>query len=154
MAHEIKNILFLIAIAVFSIFYYLDVRQLPEPEERSLVVILLIGLGILLIVETGRSIVRGIKNRKDENNTSFFQDLVKWLKGRQSLLLISMIAYVILIPIIGFYVTSFLFIVFLNYFLESRKIWELTVLPLVLLLLIYLLFNVFLGVNLPEGFLF
>lgn len=153
MVHEIKNILFLIAIAVFSFVYYLDVRKLPEPEEKNLVLMLLMGLGILLVVETGRSLIRGFKN-KNEGKTAFFKDFMDWFKGKQALLLISVVVYVILTPIIGFFVTSFLLLVFLNYRLESRKIWELIVIPLVLLLLIYVLFHILLGVDLPKGFLF
>ncbi|SFE54643.1 tripartite tricarboxylate transporter TctB family protein [Alteribacillus iranensis] len=152
MAHEIKNILFLLCIGTFAVVYYLDVRTLPEPEERNLVVLLLWGLGILLVIETSRSLIRGWRKRQEEHS-SFFQDMKAWVMGKQAILLFGIIAYVIFVPIVGFFVTSFVFIVLLNYLLESRKAWELTVIPVILLILIYVLFSMFLGVELPRGFL-
>ncbi|WP_040978501.1 tripartite tricarboxylate transporter TctB family protein [Oceanobacillus jeddahense] len=153
MAHEIKNILFLIVIGVFCGFYYLDILSLPQPEEKNLVMFLIGGITIFLVLELGRSIYRGLKNKYDYKS-SFLQDIKTWIKSGQFILVVSTILYVIFMPIIGFFVASLLFTVLLNYSLNSRKIWELTVLPVGLLVLIYFLFVMLLGINLPTGVLF
>lgn len=153
MAHEIKNILFLIVIGVFCGIYYMDVRTLPQPEEKNLITFLIWGIAIFLILEVGKSIYRGMKN-KNEDNSSLLHDIKDWIKSRQFILVISIILYVTFLPIIGFFTTSLLFVVILNYLLDSRKIWELTILPVGLLVLIYVLFVILLGINLPTGILF
>ncbi|MFD1414515.1 tripartite tricarboxylate transporter TctB family protein [Oceanobacillus jeddahense] len=153
MAHEIKNILFLIVIGVFCGFYYLDILSLPQPEEKNLVIFLIGGITIFLVLELGRSIYRGLKNKYD-HKSSLFQDIKAWIKSRQFILVVNVILYVIFVPIIGFFIATLLFIALLNYLLNSRKIWEITLLPIVLLILIYLLFVTLLGINLPTGILF
>ena len=153
MAQELKNIAFLVVIGVFVTIYYFDVQSLPQPEEKNLVNFLVLGISIFIIIEIGKSIVKGIKNKSDDKN-SFLQDLMEWVKSRQFILVISIVLYVTLIPLIGFFITSILFTVVLNYLLESRKLWELTILPIILLIFIYLLFVVLLNINLPRGILF
>jgi hypothetical protein len=150
MARELKNIIFLVFISVFITIYYFDVQGLPQPEEKNLVIFLIWGIGILIVIEMIRSIIKGVKNKSNDDN-SFFQDVSEWIKSRQAILVFSIVLYIILIPYIGFFVTSILFTVILNILLKSRKVWELTILPIVLLLFIYVLFVVLLGIHLPTG---
>ena len=153
MVQELKNITFLIFIGVFVTIYYLDVQNLPQPEEKNLVTFLFLGISIFIVIEIVKSIVKGFKNKSDDKN-SFLQDLMDWVKSRQFILVISIVLYVALIPFIGFFITSILFTVVLNFLLESRKLWELTILPIIILIFIYLLFVVLLNINLPRGILF
>lgn len=153
MAQELKNITFLIFISILILIYYLDVQTLPQPEEKNLVIFLVYGIGIFIAVEIIKSVSKGVKNKAD-NKSSFFQDIKSWIKSRQAILVLSIIIYVALIPYIGFFATSILFVIVLNFLLESRKLWELTILPVILLVFIYILFVVLLNINLPKGILF
>lgn len=63
------------------------------------------------------------------------------------------IAYVLVLPLIGFYVTTFAFIVGLLLALGIRSIRLLVLLPLALLAIIFLTFTMQLRVPLPEGLL-
>ncbi|WP_157843107.1 tripartite tricarboxylate transporter TctB family protein [Bacillus sp. FJAT-44742] len=152
MAQEIKNILFLVVIAAFGLYYYLDVQTLPEQEERQLVELVSWGLAVVLLFETTRSLIKILVLRKD--NTSFIKDIKNWLRSRQALLVLSFIIYIIAIPQVGFFVSSILFFIGLNFLLNSRKWWEFTILPGSIMLIIYVVFIEFLGVNLPHGILF
>ncbi|GAK03001.1 hypothetical protein JCM19037_1278 [Geomicrobium sp. JCM 19037] len=151
MATEIKNLLFLFAIGAFTVYYYLDVQALPEPEERILVEVISGGLFILLGIRGSWSIYKIIRLRNDE--TSFLQDILTWLKNKQAMLLLSFILYVIFIPILGFFTSTVLFFIGINYYLKSRKWWEMTILPVVVISLIYFIFVFFLQVNIPTGLL-
>lgn len=63
------------------------------------------------------------------------------------------IAYVLVLPLIGFYVTTFAFIVGLLLALGIRSTRLVLLLPLVLLAIIFLTFTMQLHVPLPEGLL-
>ncbi|MGP4079987.1 tripartite tricarboxylate transporter TctB family protein [Pseudalkalibacillus sp. R45] len=153
MTHELKNILFLLGIGSFALFYFLDVKNLPDPQEKNLVTMLIIGLAVLLTIEASRSIYKGIR-KKNQEKMSTFKGWRLWIKNKQIILVFSLIGYVILVPIIGFFVTTLGFVLLMNLLLENRKWWEMTVLPFVLLLIVYTMFVWLLGVDLPQGYFF
>ncbi|OLO27865.1 hypothetical protein BTR23_18815 [Alkalihalophilus pseudofirmus] len=157
MAHELKNLSFLIIIATFGFLYYFDVQKLPQAEERHIVELLFYALIVLLAIEASKTIyklVKSIKQKEGNENTFSLSRVVDFIKDKQIILLISFIGYVFLIPITGFFSASLLFVICLNLVLKNTKLWELTLLPIVLLSLIYVLFVIFLGIKLPSGILF
>ncbi|MFG6117985.1 tripartite tricarboxylate transporter TctB family protein [Thalassobacillus sp. B23F22_16] len=151
MTHELKNLLFLLCIGAFALIYFFDVRTLPDPEEKNLVMWLLIGLGFLLVFDAGRSLYKGFRSK--ESGLLFFKDWWKWGKSKEAILVYSVVGYVALIPVIGFFVTSFVFVLVLNLVLKNRKWWESIIIPTILLIAVYIMFVWFLGVDLPQGFI-
>ncbi|EZH64173.1 hypothetical protein DH09_00090 (plasmid) [Bacillaceae bacterium JMAK1] len=151
MAAEMKQFLFLFFVGSFTAYYYMDVQSLSEPEERILVEVIAGGLMILIVLRGSFSVFKMIRLRNDE--TSFIQDFVIWIKDKQAMLLLSFVLYVIFIPILGFFSSTILFFIGLNYYLKSRKVWEMTLLPIIVLSIIYLIFVFFLQVNIPTGLL-
>ncbi len=152
MAMELKNLLFLGLVAAFGILYYFDVQTLPQAEERHLVVLVFWGLMILVGIEVIKSVVRMVKDKGREG--SFSQDMITWVKSKQAILVFAFLLYIASIPMVGFFVSSLLFILLLNYLLRSRSVWELFILPVILLAFVYIVFVQLLGVKLPSGFLF
>lgn len=67
--------------------------------------------------------------------------------------LVATIAYVTLIPVIGFYVMTIVFLVGLMVALGIRKLWVFLGVPVALTAIIYLTFTLQLNVPLPEGIL-
>lgn len=67
--------------------------------------------------------------------------------------LVATIAYVALIPVIGFYVVTIVFLVGLMVALGIRKLWVFLGVPVALTAIIYLTFTLQLNVPLPEGIL-
>lgn len=65
-------------------------------------------------------------------------------------------AYIFCLKIIGFYVSSFLFINLFSYLIDARKyaLWLYPAVAAGLLAIIYLIFGLFLHVLLPKGLLF
>jgi heme A synthase len=67
-----------------------------------------------------------------------------------------LVSYVAFMRIIGFYVTSFLFIITLSFLIEGKgrwKWWVYLVVGVGILLIIFGMFDLFLQVPLPKGFL-
>lgn len=63
-------------------------------------------------------------------------------------------AYVILIPILGYFVSTFLFVVLFSYWHTSTKPkWQYLVVGLVVDAVIFVAFKLFLNLPLPKGFL-
>lgn len=70
---------------------------------------------------------------------------------RLFLILITMIAWFLLISWLGFILTTILFTISVMYIIGNRKIWQLIVTPLLLTFVIYFVFNELLNVILPTG---
>lgn len=64
------------------------------------------------------------------------------------------VLYIILMTIIGFYVTSFLFMVGLFIVFQVKNKWAIVLIPLITTSLVYLVFKMMLVVPTPEGLLF
>lgn len=81
------------------------------------------------------------------------------LEKRTAILLSASIAalviYVLLIKVVGYYVTTFFFINILAFVIDSsRRKWQYPVVALGIMLIIYLIFDWFLSIPLPKGILF
>ncbi|WP_018923049.1 tripartite tricarboxylate transporter TctB family protein [Salsuginibacillus kocurii] len=152
MAEKIGNLIFLIIIFAFGLYYYMDVQSLLHFEERLIVEILFWFLMILLPLEGGRIIYKMVK--ESAGNFTFKQLLHSWFMNKPALLLTGLVIYVVLIPILGFFTASLTFIVVFNILLKSTKVWEITLLPVGVLTCIYFIFVYFLNIRLPEGVLF
>lgn len=75
---------------------------------------------------------------------------------KTAITILMFIAYVILIRVIGFYVTSFLFIIFFSYMVDEvkHKYYLYPAVAAGVLAVIYGIFTLFLKISLPSGFLF
>ncbi|GAB3797613.1 tripartite tricarboxylate transporter TctB family protein [Virgibacillus kimchii] len=154
MAANIGNYLLLIIIGAFGLYYFLDVRSLPNPQERVIVEILFWVLVVLLAIEASRTTYKLWKENKNENNKQSIKSILKgWILNKPVMLFVGLSLYILLLPIIGFFVTSAIFLVTYNYLLGSKKLWELTLLPIAILISVYILFVLVLDVRLPDGFL-
>jgi len=67
-----------------------------------------------------------------------------------------LVAYILLLPHVGFFVTSFLFMMIFSYVIDSEKhkLWVYPLVAVGLLLVVWGIFGWFLKVPLPKGFLF
>ncbi len=70
--------------------------------------------------------------------------------------IVILVAYILLLSRIGFFVTSFLFMMVFAYVIDSEKhkLWTYPVVALGLLLVVWAIFGLFLKVPLPKGILF
>ncbi|MBR0044789.1 MAG: tripartite tricarboxylate transporter TctB family protein, partial [Synergistaceae bacterium] len=90
---------------------------------------------------------------KREGVTSGLEDFKEFVPSQFFALLYMIIAYLALMYCVGFYISSLIFVAATLLFLKV-KLWQIIIVELALLLLVYFAFTMFLGVQLPEGILF
>ncbi|MBQ7151362.1 MAG: tripartite tricarboxylate transporter TctB family protein [Synergistaceae bacterium] len=133
--------------AVCAFFFYMTL-QLPEAAQiyPLCVIALLAALTTLHVFNMIRGAIR-------EGVTSGLEDFKDFLPSQFFILFAMIITYLILMPWLGFYLASVLFMSACLIFLRV-KIWQGVLAEIVILALVYFAFSVFLEVRLPEGTLF
>lgn len=133
--------------AVCAFFLYMTL-QLPEAAQiyPLCVIALLAALTTLHVFNMIRGAIR-------EGVTSGLEDFKDFLPSQFFILFAMIVAYLILMPWLGFYLASVLFMSTCLIFLRV-KIWQGVLAEIVILALVYFAFSVFLEVRLPEGTLF
>ncbi len=145
------TILSSVLIIVTSLFFFFNTlgfkklaSQIIGPEFMPrLYAFLLIGLSIILIIQSY------MKNEGKDRETSG--------RGYFKYSIITMLflgAYIIIIPIIGFYISTIIFVVSMLLFSRVRNKIVLAVIPVATSIFIYVFFSILLNVNMPSGFIF
>ncbi|MEW6663158.1 MAG: tripartite tricarboxylate transporter TctB family protein [Bacillota bacterium] len=159
MARLVGNLLFLSALSVFAAIYRHDVQRLPRPQERIVVEFLFVIIMVLVALEAIRTLFQLISKHYPKEKTSDppvtpEPQWYHWFLGKQFMLMLTSSLFLFLVPLLGFFLVSFLFLVLLNWYLGSRKVLEYVVFPVGFLCFIYGFFVLFLQVKLPKGILF
>jgi hypothetical protein len=104
------------------------------------------GIGLLslgLLIQSLTSKAKGIKPVHTESLTH----RVKFV-----LICLSPFAYMMIINWFGFAFSTFLFVIFLLYAIESERWWRMVLKAVLITIGNYLIFVVWLGLSLPKGF--
>lgn len=130
--------------AVCAFFLYMTL-QLPKAAQiyPLCVISLLAGLTTLHVVNMIRGAIR-------EGVTSGLEDFKDFLPSQFFTLLFMIILYIALMPYLGFYVSSILFMTASLLFLRV-KLWQIVLAEIAIFLLVYCAFTLFLEVRLPVG---
>ena len=137
-----------IGLFILEVFYFLLIKQLPPKAARYpyFVLGLMIFLTLLLAINTFL-----IKPKNTEENKE--EDQFKGNLYGQFFLVIALSAiYVILIDIIGFFVTTAVYLFVTMLALKSNIKWSIIV-SILFPIFLYLIFVSFLKVPVPKGFL-
>ena len=137
-----------IGLFILEAFYFLLIKQLPPKAARYpyFVLGLMVFLTLLLAINTFL-----IKPKNTEENKE--EDQFKGNLYGQFFLVIALSAvYVILIDIIGFFVTTAIYLFVTMLALKSNIKWSIVV-SILFPIFLYLLFVSFLKVPVPRGFL-
>ena len=137
-----------IGLFILEAFYFLLIKQLPPKAARYpyFVLGLMVFLTLLLAINTFL-----IKPKNTEENKE--EDQFKGNLYGQFFLVIALSAvYVILIDIIGFFVTTAIYLFVTMLALKSNIKWSIVV-SILFPIFLYLIFGSFLKVPVPRGFL-
>ena len=137
-----------IGLFILEAFYFLLIKQLPPKAARYpyFVLGLMVFLTLLLAINTFL-----IKPKNTEENKE--EDQFKGNLYGQFFLVIALSAvYVILIDIIGFFVTTAIYLFVTMLALKSSIKWSIVV-SILFPIFLYLIFVSFLKVPVPKGFL-
>jgi putative tricarboxylic transport membrane protein len=106
-----------------------------------------VGLGTLAIILVATDLLKEKVGRKSKN-------LSEGKKGSNVILvLVSLFAYALLLPSLGYLITTFGLMVFLFSLIGKPRLWIQGVSALITVLATYIIFYVWLDVRLPKGIL-
>jgi hypothetical protein len=153
MSQAVGRIIFLLAVWLFSLAYYIECTQLPRFAEKITIGITFWLLTLFVGVELFRQIRKVLRNRGPAL-LPYREILRKGVADRRMHLVAAVIIYVLLLPAIGFYVTSFLAFCAFSYLLGTRGFMTNVVPGFIILAFIFFIFTSVLKVNLPTGLFF
>ena len=136
-----------IGLFILEAFYFILIKQLPPKAARYpyFVLGLMVFLTLLLAINT---FLIKPKNTEDKEEDQFKGNLY----GQFFLIMALSAVYVILIDIIGFFVTTAIYLFVTMVILKSNIKWNIVV-SIVFPIFLYLVFVLFLKVPVPRGFL-
>ena len=136
-----------IGLFILEAFYFLLIKQLPPKAARYpyFVLGLMVFLTLLLAINT---FLIKPKNTEDKEEDQFKGNLY----GQFFLIMALSAVYVILIDIIGFFVTTAIYLFVTMVTLKSNIKWSIVV-SILFPVFLYLIFVSFLKVPVPKGFL-
>ena len=136
-----------IGLFILEAFYFLLIKQLPPKAARYpyFVLGLMVFLTLLLAINT---FLIKPKNTEDKEEDQFKGNLY----GQFFLIMALSAVYVILIDIVGFFVTTAIYLFVTMVALKSSVKWSIVV-SILFPIFLYLIFVSFLKVPVPKGFL-
>lgn len=157
---KIKDSIILLCCGVIYLSYntLYPIDQLNNPGPG----IFPFTIGSLLIILVIFQLVKTLKGPTEKSNNVkslfHFKSLIRLLYGEQKsntlFLGITMGLYILMIKWIGFYVSTFFFVIFSSRLMGAKDLSKPVVLALGINFFCYLLFNVILKLSFPKGFLF
>ena len=137
-----------IGLFILEAFYFLLIKQLPPKAARYpyFVLGLMVFLTLLLAINT--FLIKPKNSEEDKEEDQFKGNLY----GQFFLIMALSAVYVILIDIIGFFVTTAIYLFVTMVILKSNIKWNIVV-SIVFPIFLYLVFVLFLKVPVPRGFL-
>lgn len=157
MTMKLKERIASVALFGFFLFALITARLFPTIPRMLPSAISILGI-ILSGVLFARTFLTGDEQKETREESAKSTDKAAQAAAykKTAITILMFIAYVVLIRVIGFYVTSFLFIIFFSYMVDEVK-HKYYVYPIVaagVLAVIYAIFTLFLKISLPSGFLF
>ena len=134
------------------LFFLTMTLELPKAAQiyPLCIIVLLAALTTLQAFNMLRAAIRARSG--SDKVTSGLEDFKDFLPKQFFVLFAMIVIYLVLMPYVGFYISSLLFVLGSLVFLRV-KFWQIALSAGVLLALVYFAFTVFLGVRRPAGVL-
>ncbi|WP_017378843.1 tripartite tricarboxylate transporter TctB family protein [Paenisporosarcina sp. TG-14] len=150
-SERVKDITVALIVLAISAIFYSRTAILTSPSDifPKFVIIIFGILGTLLLLKSIFSKKYKVKDDDEKDITDLKR---RWIS------ILSLVAYIIIMPIVGFYVTSGIFVTLLSLYIQNEKLGFMgSIKPLVIsgltMVFLYLTFSVFLKVPIPSGLL-
>ena len=137
-----------IGLFILEAFYFFLIKQLPEKAARYPLFVLGLMVFLTLLLAINTFIIKPKNAEEDKEEDQFKGNLY----GQFFLIIALSAVYVILIDIIGFFVTTAIYLFVTMVILKSNIKWSIVV-SIVFSIFLYLVFVSFLKVPVPRGFL-
>jgi hypothetical protein len=164
LSYLLKNHLFLILSVVFLLVFYNSSRKLPDASVQYPRIVM-IGMAIIIIwniigvIGEYHDFVK--KNPVSPDGPDIKSKVLGFVRGPDGklirtkvILYICTVLYPVFLPILGFPVTTVLYLATSTFFLGTRKIGWLLAFVAIVFVSVYLVFIVWLKIPFPKGLLF
>jgi len=147
--NNIIRIFFPIVIYIYMITYFIEARNIGGWADILVNPVFYVATFcfIIIIINEIRSTFRGDPENDQRRVVSADWPVIR----KQIFFIIGLILYLLLMPTIGFIVSTILFLLVLLYILETRNVFVLLGIPVGMSLVIFYIFTVYLRVRLPSG---
>jgi hypothetical protein len=152
---RIKDVYVSVLVLIICFVFYMNTGELTPPADifPKAVILILSVLGGLLLIKALWLKGEYVKSEEDEEDDGDVNVQRKWLS------IVALIAYVIVIPMLGFYVTSSIFLLGISWYLAGmQKKLRALLIPVivssVVMSVIFIAFSILLRVPVPKGILF
>ena len=144
-----SDIILIAAVYAITAFFFVMVLQYPS-DVRIYPIFIMVVLAVLTTMHLIKCLIQFAREKRIENDMPL---LFEHFKAKQFFIVFAMLfAYVILINVLGFYISSLLFIAGTLVFFKIKPLY-IVITAVVFLVLIYGGFSTFLHVPLPRGLL-
>ena len=144
-----SDIILVAAVYAITAFFFVMVLQYPS-DVRIYPIFIMVVLAVLTTMHLIKCLIQFAREKRIENDMPL---LFEHFKAKQFFIVFAMLfAYVILINVLGFYISSLLFIAGTLVFFKIKPLY-IVITAVVFLVLIYGGFSTFLHVPLPRGLL-
>lgn len=147
---RIRDIIVSLIVIAISVLFYLNTTLLTSPSDifPKFVVLLFGSLGIVLLFSS----IFSKKYKVKDDEKDIINHKRRWIS------ILSLVAYIIIMPIVGFFVTSGIFVILLSLYIQNEKLSFLVgmkslIISSLTMVLLYMTFVVFLKVPIPSGIL-
>lgn len=152
MSKSLGRLIFVVFIWFFSLRYYLECMNLSERSEKLTVNIAFWAMTAFAVKELFDLVRITIKEKRKQG--LFNENIIgKTVCDKRTQLVAAVALYVILIPLTGFYITSFAAFCAFSFILGTRNPIKMILPGGVIMVLIYGIFTVLLQLRLPGGLL-
>ena len=159
---DVKRDLIFVAVVFFAVGAFLSERRLTYPANvfPYAVISIVIVCALIILIKSLTLTARTKQQLRVQATDGDIEDQKpRGNTNNLPLIIVSSILYIAFIKLIGFYISSFIFLFILTFFLQdkslsprTRSIRSVTVAPIVVAL-VYILFDLFLNVPVPSGIL-
>lgn len=157
----IGEIVFLLALVVFSVIYYFnDISPFSRnTESKYFFIIVFIGLLFLIGLQILKNVIfilkdSASKEKVEEKSPIISGEVIKGiLLSRMFFVVVSLLVLIRIIPFLGFFISSFLFLVVVLWRFSIKKL-NAIIISAIYSVSVYFIFEILLSIRFPKGILF
>jgi hypothetical protein len=150
MSKSMGRMIFVAFIWLFSLRYFLECMDLSQRSERLTINIAFWVLTVFVALDLF-ALVRNIIHNKTQQSLFNKKTINAMIGDKRGHLVVATILYIVLIPLTGFYVTSFAAFCVFSFILGTRSLIKMIVPGGIIMALIYAIFTALLQLSLPSG---
>jgi len=151
----LKKLAFSIFAALFLTAYFISTRRITKAKPMMFPNFLMTVTAIVVVLAIVKTIVEAVREIREGKADDMPDGAEFWQQNKkQIVVIVTLIADVILMRVVGFYVMTFIYIFGVSYYLGLRNLKIALPLSIGVTGVFYLLFSVLLRLHLPTGLLF